>query len=168
MKRIFSLTLALAIFTGVAVAQPSTIGTETTTTTTTPKPNNKVETNPDAPEFKWDEETYDFGTIAKGSNPVSHKYWFTNVGKEPLIISKVDKTCGCTVPGWTKEPVAPGERGWVEAKYVATNRVGSASKSIKVHSNAKTALKVLTFKVNVSDAAVTPEQPVQPKSIFDQ
>ena len=66
-----------------------------------------TEANPNAPEFKWVEETHDFGTIPQ-SVPVTNKFYFENVGKEPLIVSNVQKTCGCTVTDWTKEPVMPG------------------------------------------------------------
>ena len=51
-------------------------------------------------DFKFEKETHDFGKIAQGK-PVSVDFVFTNVGEEPLIISNVESTCGCTVPKYT-------------------------------------------------------------------
>lgn len=158
----------LAMFSMVSLAQPAVSPASSEIAPAAPaKPNAKNNTDPDAPEFKWDSELINLGTVAKGSDPVSGKFWFTNVGTTPLIIQKVDKTCGCTVPGWTKDPILPGERGWVEARYVSTNKEGSATKTIKVHSNAKTSLKTLTFKVKVVKQDAEPTTPVKKNSIFD-
>ena len=55
-------------------------------------------------EFKFEKETYDFGKIPQGK-PVSAELKFTNSGEEPLIISAVQPTCGCTVANYTKTPV---------------------------------------------------------------
>ena len=58
-------------------------------------------------------------------------------------------SCGCTVPSWTNQPVAPGAKGKIEVKY-DTNRVGPISKTITVTSNAKTnPVKGLRIRGNV-------------------
>ncbi|MEM9687580.1 MAG: DUF1573 domain-containing protein, partial [Bacteroidota bacterium] len=58
----------------------------------------------------------DYGEIAKGSNGV-RVFEFTNTGDAPLVVSKVNSSCGCTVPSWTKAPVLPGRSGKIEVKY---------------------------------------------------
>ncbi len=83
-------------------------------------------------EFK--EETIDYGTIEKGADGI-RKFEFTNTGNEPLIISRVYSTCGCTVPKKPENPIAPGETGEIEVKY-DTKRVGPIRKTITVYSTA--------------------------------
>lgn len=96
-------------------------------------------------EFKTDE--IDYGDIAKGSDGLK-VFEFTNTGDAPLVISKVNSSCGCTVPSWTKEPVMPGKTGKIEVKY-NTNNVGPIRKTITVESNAETPMVALKIKGNV-------------------
>jgi len=83
-------------------------------------------------EFK--SEVIDYGIIEKGADGI-RKFEFTNTGDEPLIISRVYSTCGCTVPKKPEAPIAPGETGVIEVKY-DTKRVGPIRKTITVYSNA--------------------------------
>ena len=53
---------------------------------------------------------------------------FKNTGKAPLVISGASSSCGCTVPSWPKDPIAPGATGKIEVKY-DTNRVGAIAKN---------------------------------------
>lgn len=98
-----------------------------------------------AAEFKFDKESYDFGKIPV-NKPVSVDFKFTNVGDEPIIISKVETTCGCTVPDYTKTPVKKGDTGLVKVTYNPTGAALPFSKSITITSNAKTTTKVLYIK----------------------
>ncbi len=98
-------------------------------------------------EFKFEKETYDFGKIPQGK-PVTYEFKFTNVGTEPLIISKVESSCGCTVPKYTNVPVNPGETGSIEVTFNAA-QVAPFSKSVTIRSNAKTTLKSLYIKGEV-------------------
>ena len=95
-------------------------------------------------------DIYDFGEIKKGDNG-TFVYSLKNDGFEPLIISKCDKTCGCTIPKCNHDPILPGETTEVEVTY-DTNRLGPFLKSVKVHSNAtNTPLLVLKIKGKVSE-----------------
>lgn len=96
-------------------------------------------------EFK--EETIDYGTIAKGSDGV-RVFEFTNTGDAPLVISKAYSSCGCTVPSWPKEPIAPGKAGKIEVKY-DTNRPGPIRKTITVITNADQKTVALKIKGTV-------------------
>ncbi len=96
--------------------------------------------------FNFEEETFDFGTIKEENGPVSHKFVFTNVGNSPLVIQGVRASCGCTTPAWSKEPIPPGEKGFVTAKYNPKNRPGSFRKSLSVTSNADPSVKVIYIK----------------------
>jgi hypothetical protein len=97
------------------------------------------------PDFKFVKETHDFGNIKEGEL-ATYEFVFTNVGKEPLIITNVAASCGCTTPTWTREPIKPGEQGKIKAVYNSANRPGPFTKSITISSNAKTPTKVVNIK----------------------
>lgn len=97
------------------------------------------------PEFKFEKEVHDFGKINEGVM-ATYEFVFTNVGKEPLIITNVTASCGCTTPSWTREPVKPGEQGKIKAVYNSQNRPGEFSKSITISSNSKTPTKSVSIK----------------------
>ena len=98
-------------------------------------------------EFKFESETHDFGKIPQGK-PVTVDFTFTNVGQEPLIISSVEPTCGCTVAKFTNTPVKKGENGTITLTFNAA--VASPfTKAVTVKSNAKTPVKVLYIKGEV-------------------
>lgn len=96
-------------------------------------------------EFKFEKETYDFGKIPL-TKPVSVEFKFVNVGDEPLILTKVETTCGCTVPTYTQTPVKKGEAGIIKVTYTPAGSPLPFSKSITITSNAKTPTKVLYIK----------------------
>ncbi|MEJ6979394.1 DUF1573 domain-containing protein [Pedobacter sp. P351] len=98
-------------------------------------------------EFKFEEETHDFGKITQGK-PVTYEFKFTNVGDSPIIISNVEASCGCTVPKYSSTPVKKGEAGVITATFNAA-AVGSFNKVITVKSNAKTPVKYLYIKGEV-------------------
>ncbi len=86
-------------------------------------------------EISFKTEEIDYGKVKVGSDGV-RVFEFTNTGKAPLVITNVSSSCGCTVPSWTKDPIAPGAKGKIEVKY-DTKRVGPISKTVTVTSNAK-------------------------------
>lgn len=122
---------------------------------------NAQNNNPNAPVFKFVEETHDFGTIKEGPEAV-FDFIFTNVGKEPLIIQDCKASCGCTTPDWTKAPVLPGQKGKISVKYDTKGRPGTFNKSIFIASNAKSKEKryelVITGNVVGDGNSATPAQ----------
>jgi hypothetical protein len=92
--------------------------------------------NPNAPVFKFVEETHDFGNIKEGPQG-QVDFVFTNTGKEPLIIQNCSASCGCTTPDWSKDPIMPGQKGKITVKYNTEGRVGTFNKTIYIASNAK-------------------------------
>ena len=100
--------------------------------------------NPNAPKFKFEVETMDYGTIEHNANG-DREFKFTNVGKEPLIISNAVGSCGCTTPVWPKEPIKPGASAIIKVHY-ATDRVGQFEKTITLTSNADTPSKIIKIK----------------------
>lgn len=67
---------------------------------------------------KFTAESIDLGKIKVG-NPTTAVFTVTNVGKDPLIIEQANPTCGCTISNYTKEPIAPGKTGTINATYNA-------------------------------------------------
>ncbi|KAB1067824.1 DUF1573 domain-containing protein [Tamlana haliotis] len=101
--------------------------------------------------IKFESDTIDYGTIEKGADGV-RVFKFTNTGDEPLIISKVSSSCGCTIPKKPEGPILPGKQGKIEVKY-DTNRVNPIRKTITVISNAETPTVALKIKGLVVEKA---------------
>ncbi|WP_411274611.1 DUF1573 domain-containing protein [Daejeonella sp.] len=99
-------------------------------------------------DFKFDKETHDFGKIVQGK-PVSVDFVFTNTGEEPLIISNVESTCGCTVPKYTTTPVLKGAKGTITVTFNAAAIQPGFTKAVTIKSNARTPIKVLYIKGEV-------------------
>lgn len=97
-----------------------------------------------AQEFNFKTETIDFGKITKGANG-TRTFEFTNVGEAPLLIKRVQSSCGCAVPKKPEKPIMPNEKGFITVSY-DTNRLGGFSKAITIFSNAKNERKMLKIK----------------------
>ena len=115
-------------------------------------------------EFKTD--VIDYGIIEKGADGV-RVFEFTNTGDAPLIISKVNSSCGCTVPKKPEGPILPGATGQIEVKY-DTNRVNPIRKTITVLSNAETPTVALKIKGEVIDPSKTSVLEKKNESIMEQ
>ena len=98
-------------------------------------------------DIKMDKLTHDYGTVQQGGNGMC-EFKFTNNGKEPLVITNCQGSCGCTVPECPTAPILPGKSGVIKVKY-DTNRVGPIYKTVTVNSNAKSGNVVLTIKGTV-------------------
>jgi hypothetical protein len=102
------------------------------------------------PEMIFDETNYDYGVIDYSGNG-TYEFVFKNTGKVPLIIKRVDSSCGCTTPEWSKEPIKPKGKGKIVVKY-DTKRIGSFIKSVKIYSNAKNSPVELVIRGEVKPA----------------
>ena len=126
MRRIFAVVLLVFLFVGAMAQQKDPVMTFTKT-------------------------SHDFGNLKQENGPASVKFEFTNTGGQPITISNVKSSCGCTTPSWTKAPIPPGGTGYVEAVYDPRNRPGHFSKTVTVYSNAKNSPVTLTITGNVSE-----------------
>jgi len=82
--------------------------------------------------IKFLESEYDFGTVKEEDGPIIHEFKFENNSTDSIRILNVKASCGCTTPGWTKEPVPPGESGFIKAQYNPRNRPGRFNKSLTI------------------------------------
>ena len=81
------------------------------------------------------ETNYNFGSISRG-RIVKHTFRFKNTGVNPLMISKTDVTCGCTVTDFPYDPIPPGLDGDLTIEFNSTGKSGYQHNNIIVHSNA--------------------------------
>ena len=127
MKRI--LASCLFIFGLVAMVHAQT------TTSAAPAPGTSAQPQVSAPapapvSIKFTETTHDYGTIPQGI-PASCEFSFSNVSKTPVSIAKVQKSCGCTEPKFSQEPVLPGGKSTITATYNAAG-IGPFNKTLTV------------------------------------
>lgn len=96
----------------------------------------------DGPVITLEETTYDFGTITQG-DVVEHIFKFTNTGNQPLIITNIQISCGCTTPEWPRNPIMPGEKGEIKVGFNSNGKLNKQTKTLPIISN------------SVNDASIT-------------
>jgi hypothetical protein len=106
----------------------------------------------------FEKKSHDFGDIYQGDK-VEETYKFTNTGNEPLIITNVQVTCGCTTPkGYPRDPIAPGGKGEITIAFNSAGKSGRQNKVVTVISNATNADGAqLSFTTNVLEKKTTPQ-----------
>lgn len=97
--------------------------------------------------FSFESDVIDYGTIQQNADGV-RIFKFTNTGDAPIVISNAKGSCGCTVPTYSQNVIAPGEAGEISVKY-ATERIGAFTKTVTLTSNASEPSKVLRIKGEV-------------------
>lgn len=97
---------------------------------------------------EFTEDSHNFGEIKEGEK-VSHVFKFKNTGDNPLKLTNVKPSCGCTTPDWSREEVAPGEEGFVKVEFDSKGKTGVQKKSVTVTANTEPKAKILTFSGEV-------------------
>jgi hypothetical protein len=110
------------------------------------------EASQDYPVMSFSTEEYDFGTVNEGM-VVEHEFTFTNTGKAPLIVVNAKSSCGCTVPTWSKEPIAPGEQGSMMVKFNTNGKPNAQTKAITVTANTEKGTESVRIKGFVTPKA---------------
>lgn len=124
MKKVIFICLAIFMTAGIAFAQQNAV-------------------------IAADNATHDFGQIKEADGDVTHTFEIKNDGAQPLVITRVIASCGCTTPEWPKEPIAAGQKGTIKITFDPKNRPGPFTKSISVYSNGKTGSFILTIRGEV-------------------
>ncbi len=99
-------------------------------------------------ELVFEDTTHDFGTLHEGE-VAQIDFHFTNLGKSPAIISNASGSCGCTVPDYPREPIAPGAKGKITVKFHSADRTGHQEKSVTLLTNDKRGIHQLYIKAQV-------------------
>ena len=98
--------------------------------------------------FKFETEEYSFGSIEQGES-ITHDFKFLNTGSEPLIISKAEGSCGCTVPIFPKEPILKNQSAVIKVTFNSTGKFGIQDKTVTITSNAKQSPMIIHIKGTV-------------------
>ena len=160
MKKTILLVSMFIAFTAASKAQndkttPPAATTPAAPATAAPAQAAPAADNPNAADFKFEKEEYNFGTIKQGDK-VEYDFSFVNSGKEPLVITDAHGSCGCTVPTWPKEPVKKGEKGMIHVTFNSAGKMGMQDKTVTLNSNAKSNPKVLHLKGTVEAPPAAP------------
>lgn len=86
------------------------------------------------PQISVEDKVHNFGTIAQG-DVAEHTFEFKNIGTEPLKILSARGSCGCTVPKYSKEEIAPGEKGKVLVRFNSAGKLGNQNKTVTLITN---------------------------------
>ena len=107
-------------------------------------------------EMTFTETEFDFGTVAEGEK-VKHVYKFKNSGSEPLVLSNAAGSCGCTVPQWPREPIAPGATGEILVEFNSQGKPGDRNQKVTITANTNPAQTILSLKGVVTGTAAAPQ-----------
>lgn len=116
MKKIGFILLALVLSTSFMLAQATGV-------------------NKNTPKAEFSKEIHDFGKVEESAGTVTTEFTFKNTGNAPLIIQRVQASCGCTTPEYTNEPILPGKTGTIKVTYSTVGRVGVFNKDVTVFTN---------------------------------
>ena len=102
------------------------------------------------PVLTFEKNTHDFGDIFPGDK-VEQVFKFTNTGNEPLIITNIQVTCGCTAPEWPRNPIPPGGKSEIKIAFNSAGKSGRQNKTVTVVSNAANDENTISFVANILD-----------------
>ncbi len=97
---------------------------------------------------QWIDSIQNFGEVTEGEM-VNITFHFKNTGNVPLIVQDVKAACGCTVPSYSKEPIAPGKEGTIDAQFDSQNQHDNIYKTVSVFANTAEQKHILIFKGSV-------------------
>lgn len=136
--------------TTAAAAQPGAVAEGQPITNVDP---NAAPAEPAAPTgpttvMTFNETEFNFGKVKAGEK-VEHEYTFKNTGKEPLVISNAKGSCGCTVPEWPKEPIAPGASAKIKVNFDSKGKSGPQTKQVTITANTDPVQSIIYIKGEV-------------------
>lgn len=101
---------------------------------------------------QFEKMEHDFGKIKQGDK-VNYTFKFKNTGKDPLVISSAKGSCGCTVPSYPKEPIAPGADAAIEVSFDSKGKSGLQTKTVTINANTEPNPTRLTIKADIDAPA---------------
>ena len=136
MKKIFIALLCLLVCTSPLAAAKGRVKKKPVAKGTSEKKKETEAIKADGPQFRFvGGDTHDFGVIKRG--PIAHyRFEFTNIGNKPLNVMDVRPSCGCTNVDWVKEPVLPGQKGFLELDLKTLEQHGVFTKEVYIMSDA--------------------------------
>lgn len=98
--------------------------------------------------IEWTDTSYNMGKIVDGEQ-VEIIYTFKNTGKEVLVFSSIQASCGCTIPEKPEKPILPGNTGTIKAVFNSKGRAGTNHKVLTAFANINGGYQELAFDVEV-------------------
>ncbi len=114
----------------------------------TPPANTPPVVNRPTTNISFAEASHNFGEIMQDSKN-TYIFKFTNTGNEPLVIENAKGSCGCTVPTYPKEPIAPGATGEIEVVYSPGKQQGEQNKTVTITANTEPNVTTLNISATV-------------------
>ncbi len=111
--------------------------------------------------FAFDETEFNFGE-AKEGDLVKHTFTFTNTGEIPLVIESASASCGCTVPSYPKEPIAPGAKSKIDVEFDTKGKAGVQNKTVTITANTNPSIFTLKLSGTVKGASTNTKQLMGP------
>ena len=99
----------------------------------------------DSAYIKFKKLKYNFGFVRQGK-VVKIEYNFKNTGKEPLVISTIEVTCGCIIADFPHYPIKQGESGMILLTFNTKEKYDRQDRTVEVISNASNSPTKLRFK----------------------
>jgi hypothetical protein len=106
-----------------------------------------------APMMSFEELTHDFGQIKEGEI-ITYRFKFKNTGQSDLLIASASASCGCTVPSYPKEPIAPGAEAGIDVQFNSKDKSGMFDKTITIIANTIPSDNHLAIKGEVISASI--------------
>ncbi len=133
-----------------SASEANNVVTQTPPSTYTPEVQPATPPVPQGPPttILFDKMEHDFGKM-KQEEKKTYVFEFTNTGKNPLIITDAQGSCGCTVPEYPKEPVAPGKKGKITVEYSSGQQTGLQTKTVTITANTEPPQTLLTIRADV-------------------
>ncbi|MBC7382476.1 MAG: DUF1573 domain-containing protein [Bacteroidia bacterium] len=110
--------------------------------------NPEAKSEDNAPIMSFGENIHDFGDLTDGE-VVTYKFKFKNTGNAALLISNASASCGCTIPSYPKEPLAPGSEAAIDVQFNSSGKVGKVEKTVTILSNTVPNQTYLIIKAEV-------------------
>ena len=127
---------------------------------------NTAAKNEKGPKIEFLKEVFDYGSIyANSGHDGLAEFIFVNTGNEPLVLTNVKTSCGCTSPFWQKDPVLPGDSGKVVLKYTTLQHPHTINKSATVQSNA---INNPTIVIRIMGSVLPKPEEVMPEKNVDK
>ncbi|WP_140939543.1 DUF1573 domain-containing protein [Sphingobacterium lumbrici] len=142
--------LASIVFFAACNNQPKTAEASKVDPTGVNTPTENTEPLSGTGKVEFEADVFDFGTVKEGE-VVNHIFKFKNTGEEPVILSAVSASCGCTTPDYTKDPILPGKEGEIKVSFNSQGQVGTQQKIVTVSSNAINRVTTIQIKGTVEN-----------------
>jgi hypothetical protein len=152
-KNVLAAIIIAAAWTGVGCGGNKSADTPAEGTVNTEAVNNPAtaeggEATGDVAKFEFEKDVHDFGEIMQGEK-VAYSFKFKNSGNADLLITSARGSCGCTVPEYPKEPIAPGAEAKIDVIFDSAGKEGQQNKKVTIVANTVPSTTVISINGNV-------------------